>query len=147
MSARGRMLLVSNREAFRGGRITSLVLPAGCCLRRGATLRIAAALTPADRTENRLDAMDSRRDQGVMVVPATVADRLTAVRVEDLPTVVATQGAALRRQAGENRHRVVLAVVDPTVAAAVHRARTEVRAGAADIVVVVGITDIAELFS
>jgi hypothetical protein len=59
-----------------------------------------------------------------MVVPATVADRLTAVRVEDPPTVVATQDAALQYQAGANRHRVALVVENPMAEA--RRARTEV---------------------
>jgi hypothetical protein len=72
-----------------------------------------------------------------MVVRATAADRLT---------VAATRDAALRRQAGENRHHAALAAVDLAVAA-VRRVPTEVRVAAVDIAAVVEeVTDTAEKF-
>jgi hypothetical protein len=127
---RDRMLLVPNREMFRGA-ITCRVLRAGCCLPREVTLRTAAARIRPGRMEIRA-VMANRRGVAATDVQATAVDRLTAVRVEDPRTVVATQDEALQHRAGENQRRVVRAGVGLTVAA-VHRVRTEVPAEAVDI--------------
>jgi hypothetical protein len=145
--AHGRTLAVPNQETFRGEAITFLVPRAVCCLRREATLRIAAARIRGDPTASPLEDTDLRDRAAMVVLAITAADRLLVVAHR---TVVATRDAALRDQAGENRHRAVLAAVVVDTTAEVHRAHTEVPAGAvvvtaAVVAAVEGVTAIGKI--
>jgi hypothetical protein len=92
-------------------RITCRVLRGECCLRRGVIRRIVAVPIREGRTEIRLDGMDNLRAREAMAGPAIAA--------ADIPD------AAIRRQAGEIRHRVVLAAEEDRIRA-VRRVRMEV---------------------
>jgi hypothetical protein len=111
-------LVVPGREMYREDKIACRVLRAECCRRPEAIRRTAAVPIREGPTEIRLDVMASLRGRAAMAGPAT--------------TAADTRDAVIRRQAGENRLRIVLVAEHP-VEAAVHQARTEVpEAGAVD---------------